>query len=281
MKRKISLFVIVVMLIGVLLPSTLSAKTKNMPEKQEIDTMVKKALVEFNQAVQKKDFSDFQSQLAKAFKDKFSPDDLKNAFQVFINKKIDFSDVNDSYIFLSQKAIYDSYGDLILKGFAIIDNGYPNIVEFALDYRWENDKWKLIQIEVKTHQENTLPRVTLILNLIEKNLLLFNNCVQIKNFIPLRNAMTTKMQNQYSAEELRGIFKVFMDKEINFETVTGKHPYLIEYPDIVEPKTMNLKGEYHIDGNKSKGIPAIVEFEFTFIKEDGKWNISYVNINTK
>lgn len=281
MKRKISLFVIVVMLIGVLLPSTLSAKTKNMPEKQEIDMMVKKALVEFNQAVQKKDFSDFQSQLAKAFKDKFSPDDLKNAFQVFINKKIDFSDVSDSYIFLSQEAIYDSYGDLILKGFAIIDNGYPNIVEFALDYRWENDKWKLIQIEVKTHQENTLPRVTLILNLIEKNLLLFNNCVQTKNFIPLRNAMTTKMQNQYSAEELRGIFKVFMDKEINFETVTGKHPYLIEYPDIVEPKTMNLKGEYHIDGNKSKGIPAIVEFEFTFIKESGKWNISYVNINTK
>lgn len=124
------------------------ASRGEIPEGDELQEMVQKTLVEFNDAIQADDFTDFFQTISKLWQRQSSPAKLKDTFQLFIDRKIDFGEVRTMGAdFTSKPRIDDSKGfkELILEG--RYDTS-PNPTKFELKYTPEGKSWKLTGISV-------------------------------------------------------------------------------------------------------------------------------------
>lgn len=124
------------------------ASRGEIPEGDELQEMVQKTLVDFNDAVQADDFTDFFQTISKLWQRQSSPSKLKDTFQVFIDRKIDIGGVRTmSANFTSKPRVDDSKGfkELILQGNYSTS---PNPTKFELKYTPEGKNWKLTGISV-------------------------------------------------------------------------------------------------------------------------------------
>ena len=128
--------------------SKADASRGEIPEGDELQEMTQKTLIDFNDAVQAGDFTDFFQTISKLWQRQSSPSKLRDTFKVFVDKKIDIGAVRTMEAnFTSKPRVDDSKGfkELILEGNYATS---PTATRFELKYTPEGKNWKLTGIMV-------------------------------------------------------------------------------------------------------------------------------------
>lgn len=134
--------------------STSSNDSKpEIPSKDKLQTLVKTTFLDFNDAVQGEDFTDFHKKIAKVWRDTSTPEKLAEAFKSFTDDK-------ENYNFKRAVAPLDAVftPDPVIEKVsdmdALIVKGHyptkPARANFELKYVMDDGNWKLIGINVKT-----------------------------------------------------------------------------------------------------------------------------------
>jgi hypothetical protein len=123
--------------------------------KQAIDEnssrkLVVNSMLGLAEAISTKDFTSFYGEIAKLWQAQTTADNLKAAFQHFMDMGTDFSGIKTVQPFLFVPAKLENGQRLVLKGH------YPTKplrVQFALTYALEGSDWKLVGIKVSSVPE--------------------------------------------------------------------------------------------------------------------------------
>ncbi len=132
--------------------STSDAKPE-IPSKDKLQTLVKTSFMDFSDAVQAEDFTDFNKKVAKVWQDQTSPDEMKDAFKVFVDNKKDY---NFKRAIASLDATFTPEPTMgkVLDLDALILKGYyptsPAQANFEMKYVMDDGTWKLVGINIKT-----------------------------------------------------------------------------------------------------------------------------------
>ncbi len=120
-----------------------------MPGDKALRGLVTETLLEFNNAIQAKDFRLFHAAIADMWKGQITPDQLHEAFQSFILDEADLGDVKDAVPVFDEPPILGEDGILTLAGHVPTA---PQRVLFNLEYRYEHPAWKLTGIQVSLRE---------------------------------------------------------------------------------------------------------------------------------
>jgi hypothetical protein len=124
----------------------------DMPSSSEMNEMVKTTILDFNDAIQQEDFTDFRNNVSKDFKAQFTADKMKEAFDQFIKNK---SQANPIFTSVSSKTpsyspapnITKEKGHKLLNIKGTYDT--TDVTAFDLQYILEDSDWKLLKIKVR------------------------------------------------------------------------------------------------------------------------------------
>src|SRR4028119_1668219 len=108
--------------------------------------LAKDTLLEFNKAVQQKDFSAFHATVATPFAAQVTPQQMRQAFRSFIGRKTNIAAIKDASAILQPGPSINERGVLHLQGFFPVQ---PLPVYFQNKYVWQDGKWKLLSIDVQ------------------------------------------------------------------------------------------------------------------------------------
>ncbi|HEY0462497.1 MAG TPA: hypothetical protein VGC97_25405 [Pyrinomonadaceae bacterium] len=126
------------------------ASKNALPSEDEMQDIVKKTLLDFNDSLQKEDFTDFYGKISKYWQKQTSPEKLKTSFQGFIDGNADLSPIKDMTAkFTRGPETTRSLGMKTLEA----DGEYPTspiTTKFELKYIVEGKEWKLVGINVVT-----------------------------------------------------------------------------------------------------------------------------------
>jgi len=126
------------------------ASKGEIPADEELQYMAKTTLLDFNDAIQKGDFTDFHSHIAKNWQKQISAERFKQEFQAFIDKGVDISEISSEKAEFSPAPSIDKVGKtrmLVVNGSYDIS---PEPTRFELKYIPEGKEWKLFGIDVRT-----------------------------------------------------------------------------------------------------------------------------------
>ena len=126
------------------------ASTGKVPANDQLQEMARTTILDFNDALQSEDFSDFHRTISKPFQKEATPARFKEVFQSFIDAGIDFKEVRTlTANFTTPASIDKSRGAKTLN---IVGNyaTSPRRTNFDLKYVPEGSDWKLIYIEINT-----------------------------------------------------------------------------------------------------------------------------------
>src|SRR5690606_101168 len=124
----------------------------DVPSEREVERLVKTTLLDFNDAVQKGDFTDFHTKISKFWKRTASPEKFNQSFSEFIEKRVDISSIKGkTAVFSPEPSVSRKSGYKVLsaKGRYITS---PLPTRFELEYINEGGAWKLVSIRVDTRQ---------------------------------------------------------------------------------------------------------------------------------
>ena len=115
------------------------------PIMQEI--LIKTSLLTFNDANLTGNYAVFHAKLATVFRDKITPDRLKQSFKSFDGQKIDLGLVSAMTPVASKGALINAVrGSLELRGYF---DTKPSRVTYELDFLPSEGEWKLAFIDVR------------------------------------------------------------------------------------------------------------------------------------
>jgi hypothetical protein len=259
-----------------LLPLVLHGATPKMPGAKELKALAFDSLFAFNQAVQKKDFTQFhQQRLAAEFRKQFPVEKFAAAFQVFVDKGYDISNIAKAEPVFDPAPAFDSDGFLVLKGHYPTR---PNKVTFKLTYTQEGSDWKLMGINVQAlpFVENTgkVPSNRELKTLTLDSLMLFNDAIQAKSFDKFYGKISELWQKEITAGKLQQVFQAFIDKEIDLTPITKVEPVFDGTPAVNENGLLVIKGSYPTK-------PSKVFFELKYVYEDENWMLAAINVEVK
>jgi len=133
--------------------SDTSSSSGEVPSDDKLQSLVKTTLMDFNEAVQNDDFSDFHDTMSEPFKKQASPEKLSGVFHEFVEKKIDFSTAkNLKATFNPAPDVSDQSGYKVLhvKGYYPTS---PRKTNFEFKYIDEDGEWKLSSIDINTKEQ--------------------------------------------------------------------------------------------------------------------------------
>lgn len=108
-------------------------------------------------------------------------------------------------------------------------------------------------------------------------LLAFNRAVKAKDFKYFWQVHCSKaVQEQFTAEQLLEIFKVFIEKRIDIRSVKYYSPLFISAPEQRDEK-LYLIGFYFFE---SQTIPNQISFSLEFQREGREYKVNSINIST-
>ena len=257
-------------------PLALYGETPQLPKDKELKALAFDSLFAFNKAVQEKSFAQFhEERLSPQFRKQFPLDKFTAAFQVFIDKGYDISNIAKSDPVFDIPPAIDSDGLLVLKGHYPTR---PNKVTFKLTYVYESSAWKLLGINVQAipFVENTgkVPTNKELKALALDSLLLFNVAVQTKSFDNFYDHTAKLWQKQTSPEKLLEIFQSFIDKKINIALIVKQEPAFEGTPAVNEDGLLVIKGSYPTQ-------PSKVSFQLKYVYEDESWKLVGINVQVK
>lgn len=259
-----------------LLPVLLHGATPKVPADKELKALVFDSLLAFNQAVQKKDFTQFHKErLSSQFREQFPLEKFAAAFQVFIDKGYDISNIAKSEPVFDAPPAIDSDGLLVVKG------QYPtrpNKVTFKLTYIQESSAWKLMGINVQAipFVENTgkVPSDKELKALALDSLLSFNDALQTKSFEKFYNKIAKLWQKEVTPDKLLQIFQSFIDKEIDIAPIAKLTPTFAKAPAVNDDGLLVIQGSYPTQ-------PSKVSFELKYVYEDSSWALFGIDVQVK
>ncbi|MEQ1603820.1 MAG: hypothetical protein ABL999_03040 [Pyrinomonadaceae bacterium] len=127
-----------------------------IPSNDKLQTLVKSTFLDFSDAVQSGDFTDFHKKAAKVWRDDATPDELAEAFKPFVDDKENYNfkkAVSPMDATFSPAPSIEKVAGLD----ALVVKGYyptkPARANFELKYTMDDGTWKLIGINVKTTRE--------------------------------------------------------------------------------------------------------------------------------
>ncbi len=116
-----------------------------VPMMQEI--LIKTALLTFNDANLTGNYTVLHAKLAKPFRDKSTPDGLKQMFKAFGDQKIDIGLISAMSPVVSKDALINAVrGSLELRGYFATK---PSRITYELDFLPSEGEWKLALIDVR------------------------------------------------------------------------------------------------------------------------------------
>ena len=133
--------------------SNSSGAKAEVPGNDKLQTLVKTTFLDFGDAVQSGDFSDFHKKVAKVWRDSSSPEEMEDAFKAFIEKKENYqfkkaiSALDATFTPAPTIDKVEGLDALVLKGFYPTK---PDQTNFELKYTMDEGTWKLIGINIKT-----------------------------------------------------------------------------------------------------------------------------------
>ena len=135
----------IVVMAALLLSS--AAFAKGVPDLTEQEVLIKTTLLSFNDANITGNYTVFQAKTAKPMRDKFSPEQLADAFKVFRDKHIDIGTLaSEDPTPIDEAAIND---DDILRLHGSFPRGKGTII-YDLKFIQSDGEWKIIGINVDT-----------------------------------------------------------------------------------------------------------------------------------
>ena len=144
------LAVAVISTVSIFLSSLQADETTNpIPSNEELGRLATDTLLEFDRAVQAKDFTSFHTSVSELWKSEITLDDLQDAFQVFMAREIVITGIKDVSPVFSEPPTIDAAEILKLSGY------YPTSplrVLFNLEYTFEDSTWKLLGIGINLQQ---------------------------------------------------------------------------------------------------------------------------------
>lgn len=249
---------------------------KSVPSDAVLRQMVKRSLLEFNGAIQTKDFTRFYAGLAKLWQEQTTPDKLQEIFREFIDKQIDISPIGASTPRFNGPAKIDGQGILSASGLYPVR---PLPVQFTLNYIQESGAWKLVGINVTVAPSSpspskAVPPDTELQPLVTDSLVQFNRAVQSKDFSSLYNSLSRVWQEQTTPEKLKKSFQEFIDKQVNISGVADAAPKLTPRPTIDNRGVLIVAGEYPTK-------PSTVNFRLEYLKEADQWKLVGINVTVR
>lgn len=268
--RKVLL--IPLLLIGLTLP----AEAQKVPPEKELKTLVRDSLLAFNDAVQEKSFAGFyKHELATMFKDQMSLEKFSAAFQPFLEKGYDISDIKKSEPVFDAPAAIDSNGVLSVMG------SYPtrpNKVTFKLKYIQDKSAWKLLGINVQVvpfvESAGPIPSEAEAKRLVLDSLMAFNQALRAKNFDSFYAQIAKLWQAQTTSAKLKEIFQPFLAQDADISPIAKLEPVFDSKPAINEDSFLAIKGSYPTQ-------PSKVFFDLTYVYEEQNWKLIGINVNLK
>lgn len=136
---------VVALAVAVICPD--SARSAEVPEKDEIKTMTSETMTSFGEALKKKDFEEFYDDIAEVWKKQTTAEKLLETFKDMTGPNMDILGIVEELKPTFEPAPeVNSDGVLIIKGFYPTK---PNHVVFQLKYIEEEGDWALVGINVK------------------------------------------------------------------------------------------------------------------------------------
>ncbi len=135
-------------------------ETDKVPTGTELDSLVLKTLLSFNESLQSQNFDWFHEQISSAWKKEVTSEQLLRIFASLIDQKIDLSGITKLEAMFEPAPAINEDGHLVVNGWYPTK---PYKITFALKFLYEDDVWKLIGIRVKpgsVDEEMDFPRKT-------------------------------------------------------------------------------------------------------------------------
>jgi hypothetical protein len=136
-------------LMGTLLLAVPATAENTVPLAPAQEKLIKTTLLTFNDANLTGNYTVLHAKLAKQFRDKFSPDQLKQAFKSFIDQKIDLGGVVIKPPVATTESKINGDGLLQLHGYF---DTTPSRVLYEIDYAPSEGEWKPISLDVKVRK---------------------------------------------------------------------------------------------------------------------------------
>ena len=136
--------------------TTTTGEKPEIPSSSKLQTLVKTTFLDFSDAVQTEDFSDFHKKTAKVWRDSSTSDEMKEGFKVFTEHKTDYdfkkavSPMDATFEPAPAIEKVSGLDALVVKGYYLTK---PERANFELKYTMDDGTWKLIGINVKTTKE--------------------------------------------------------------------------------------------------------------------------------
>lgn len=133
---------------GTMAGAAIAPVAQELPPDEELQTLVEESLLDFNAAVQAKDFGSFHDKISALWQGQITAEQLQEIFQVFIDSEIDIAPIEQLTPEFSEPPAITPEGTLEVVGFYPTQ---PSRVSFELTYCYEDPAWKLagIQVNVK------------------------------------------------------------------------------------------------------------------------------------
>ena len=255
-----------------------AAEDKPIPPEAELKKLVTGAVLSFNEGVQAKDFTKFHAGASSYFKQQVPADKMRQAFNEFIEKKVDLSRVKNV------EPVFDREPALVQDGRVLELVGHyetpPVNPHFALKFFHEDGQWKLLGINVDLRaaadpnaEKPKPPAEAELRKLVRQTLLDFNDAVQTKDFTAFHAKASTPLKQQVTPEKLRTAFQAFIDRRVNIGGLKDLEAKFAGEPKVDGEGVLTVKGEYPTR-------PVRTAFRVKYFQEKGEWKVLGVNVDT-
>jgi|GEM_PF-4892261 len=117
-----------------------------MPSADEMQVLVRQTLSDFNQALDKRDFSGFYDTVSHTWQSQISVPRFSEAFQPFLDQGVHLAGVEKAPLKYDRDPVIDSHGILQVQGICGLQ---PQAAHFGLRFVYEVPRWRLFAITVE------------------------------------------------------------------------------------------------------------------------------------
>ncbi len=123
-----------------------AADAPGLPADEELRQLTNNAVRLLAEAIEAGDFADFHRQIAQLWQRQVTEEQLRQAFDVFMERGIDIAYALEAEPQFSQSPVIENDGVLVLRGYYPAE---PQPLYFSLEHVYEHPEWKLLGIDVR------------------------------------------------------------------------------------------------------------------------------------
>lgn len=242
------------------------AATPKVPPTAELKTLARDSLLQFNDAIQAKDFTGFHKKISALWQSQITPEQLLEVFHSFIDQHVNIAAI------ATVEPVFEPAPKIDGDGVLVVEGRYetpPKNVDFRLKYVQEKDAWKLIGVRLNVTP--AVPSEAEAKTLVRDSLLAFNDAVQAKDFTSFHKKIATLWQEQITPEKLQELFQSFIDQKINLAPIAKLQAKFAHPPSLDDDGLLNLDGSYDLE----KGT---LRFNLAYIFEATGWRLAKINV---